>query len=96
MDRPAWCGSCQAGVLVMNGNEIQRCDACNVFPSDVDAAALVDALLALLGETFRERGGKVGTAVAFMEQAVTSAMEDDARKARHAFLVKSFRKGGES
>lgn len=52
-NRP-WCGSCHAGILVMNGNELQRCDDCELFETDEDAAMATDRLLGLLGRAYRE------------------------------------------
>lgn len=48
------CGACCAGILIMNGNEIQKCDDCAMFDTDEDAAAVVNELLLVLGHKYRE------------------------------------------
>lgn len=48
-----WCGSCHAGILVMNGNEVQRCDECALFETDEDAVEAVRELLKMLGRAYR-------------------------------------------
>jgi hypothetical protein len=36
------CGCCEGGILVaINGNEIQKCDECNMYRDDVTAAIAV-------------------------------------------------------
>jgi hypothetical protein len=47
------CGACSAGILVMNGNEVQACDDCGLFDSDEDAAKAVEHLLKLLSHTYQ-------------------------------------------
>lgn len=46
------CGSCTAGIVISNGNEIQRCDDCSFFESDDDAVAIVGKLLAMLHKEY--------------------------------------------
>lgn len=59
------CG-CSAGILIMNDTEIQRCDACNLFETDDDAAAAVGALLRVLATEYKRvqrTGGTVADAM---------------------------------
>lgn len=50
------CGSCYAGICLMNETEIQRCDTCKIFETDEDAAAAVQALLELLQAEYTRPG----------------------------------------
>jgi len=50
------CGSCLAGICIMNGNEVQRCDDCALFERDEDAAKAVHGLLKLLANEYRGLG----------------------------------------
>lgn len=69
-NRTAPCG-CYAGILVMNENEIQRCDWCALFESDEDAAGAVTELLKLLHTVYTDdRGMTVADALDQIETAV--------------------------
>lgn len=64
------CGACLAGICVMNGSEIQRCDDCELFDTDEDAAGYVDALLKVLAAEY-EHGGSVADALGRVVQERT-------------------------
>ena len=53
---PRSCGCMRAGIAIMDTNErpnvIERCDACNLFETDDDAAKAVDQLLQVLGAVY--------------------------------------------
>ena len=52
------CGSCNAGIRVVNGNEIQRCHKCDLFETNEDAMAAVSALLDLLHRAYTGNGSE--------------------------------------
>lgn len=47
------CGSCLAGICIMNGMEIERCDDCRLFATDEAAVEVVQALLDILHLEYR-------------------------------------------
>lgn len=65
------CGSCSAGICLMNGTEVQRCDDCKLFESDQDAADAVGQLLALLHEEYQGRETSDTVADAFARLRIT-------------------------
>lgn len=63
------CGCRQAGVLLNAETlEVMRCDECNLFDTDEDAAAAVAELLKVLGEVYEAITGSVGDALDELER----------------------------
>lgn len=56
MPMPKSCGCLQAGILINSETlEIMRCDECNLFDDDVDAAGAVEAMLKLFGKLYEKK-----------------------------------------
>lgn len=72
------CGCERAGILVMNNGawEIERCDECQMFDSDDDAAEAVSGLLKLLHRVHVADGRTVADAFDVIE-TFTKKLEED-------------------